>query len=205
MKAFILDAFECVTADPTYVVADADRAPAVDGLTDPHLSAFVEDEEVRSGLVRRGLGVDDALYDDGLFASIVTVMQRTGAAERDDAENQRNPADMKPRLAEPDTTSEGEDKRADEGEDEQTHGESEPGRLGQQVAERFGPLGEEELVVVFDVVDNLGLREGEVVLAVGEVGLQTERALVGEDGAGYLALLEVGVAEVVIDLRLGIK
>ena len=57
-------------------------------------------------------------------------------------------------------------------------------------------------MVVLDIVDDFGLREGEVVLAVRVVGTKAECALVGEDCAGYLALLEVGVAEVIIDFGL---
>ena len=97
-------------------------APAVDGFANPHFRSLVEDEEVGARFVRRRLGVDDSLDNDGFLACIVAVVQRTCAPEGDHGAQQGSPADVESRFTQDHLPSEGEDKRADEGEKEEAYG-----------------------------------------------------------------------------------
>ena len=65
-------------ADPAFVVPYADVGPFAEGLADSDLGALVDSEEVGSRAVRRGLGIDDALGDDGFVAEGITAMERGG-------------------------------------------------------------------------------------------------------------------------------
>ena len=103
--SLLLYSLEVGGAEPAFVVADADVGPFAEGLADGDLGALVNGEEVGSGAVGRGLGIDDALRDDGFVAEGVTAMERRGIESGDEREKQGYPGRMEGSLAEPGFTS----------------------------------------------------------------------------------------------------